>query len=67
MKIPTKLAYQYMAVFFNFSTTSNHLHPLQVETAIRGLWWMKMTMLNSGLKGLNNKQDVIIFKYCRCI
>ena len=31
MKISTKLAYQYMAIFFNFSTTSNHLHPLQVE------------------------------------
>ena len=26
-----KLAYQYMAIFFNFQTTSNHLHPLQVE------------------------------------
>ena len=30
-KISMKLAYQYMAIFFNFSTTSNHLHPLQVE------------------------------------
>ena len=26
-----KLIYQYMAIFFNFSPTSNHLHPLQVE------------------------------------
>ena len=26
-----KLFYQYMANFFNFSPTSNHLHPLQVE------------------------------------
>ena len=26
-----KLVYQYMAVFSNFSLTSNHLHPLQVE------------------------------------
>ena len=26
-----KLAYQYMAIFFTFPTTSNHLHPLQVE------------------------------------
>ena len=26
-----KLVYQYMAIFFNFSPTSNHLHPLQVE------------------------------------
>ena len=26
-----KLVYQYMAIFFNFKTTSNYLHPLQVE------------------------------------
>ena len=26
-----KLVYQYMAIFINFSPTSNHLHPLQVE------------------------------------
>ena len=26
-----KLVKQYIAFFFNFSTTSNHLHPLQVE------------------------------------
>ena len=26
-----KLVYQYMAIFFNFSPTSSHLHPLQVE------------------------------------
>ena len=31
MKISKKLVYQYMAIFFNFSPTSNHLHPLQVE------------------------------------
>ena len=31
MKISMELAYQYIAIFFNFSTTSNHLHPLQVE------------------------------------
>ena len=30
-KIPMKLVYQYMAIFFNFSPTSNNLHPLQVE------------------------------------
>ena len=30
-KIPMKLAYQYVVIFFNFSTKSNHLHPLQVE------------------------------------
>ena len=26
-----KLVYRYMAIFFIFSLTSNHLHPLQVE------------------------------------
>ena len=26
-----KLFYQYMVIFFNFSTTISHLHPLQVE------------------------------------
>ena len=26
-----KLVYQYMAIFFTFSPTSTHLHPLQVE------------------------------------
>ena len=26
-----ELVYQYMAIFCNFSPTSNHLHPLQVE------------------------------------
>ena len=26
-----KLIDQYMAIFYNFSPTSNHLHPLQVE------------------------------------
>ena len=34
-KISTKLAYQYIAIFFIFSTTLNHLYPLQV--ANRGL------------------------------
>ena len=31
MKISMKPVYQYMAIFFNFSPTSSHLHPLQVE------------------------------------
>ena len=30
-KIPMKLVYQYMTIFLNFYTTSNHFHPLQVE------------------------------------
>ena len=31
MNIPMKVDYQYMAIFFNFPPTSNHLHSLQVE------------------------------------
>ena len=31
MKVSMKLVYQYLAIFFIFSPTSNHLHPLQVE------------------------------------
>ena len=30
-KISMQLVYRYMAIFFNFSPTSNRLHPLQVE------------------------------------
>ena len=30
-KISMKLVYQYIASFCNFSPTSRHLHPLQVE------------------------------------
>ena len=31
MEIFMKLGHQYMSIFFTFSPTSNHLHPLQVE------------------------------------
>ena len=31
MNISTEQVYQYNAIFFNFSTTSNNLYPLQVE------------------------------------
>ena len=31
MEISMKLFYQYMAILINFSPTSSHLHPLQVE------------------------------------
>ena len=30
-KISMKLVYQYVVIFFNFQTTSGHLHPPQVE------------------------------------
>ena len=40
--------------FYNFYTTSNHLYPLQVENCDSSsrLVVDKMTMVNSGLKGL---------------
>ena len=41
--------YQYMRIFLNLSPTSSHRHPLQ----IRNCDMMKMTMVNSGLRGLN--------------
>ena len=31
MEISTKLVHQYIAILFNFSPTSSHLHSLQVE------------------------------------
>ena len=31
MNISMQLVYQYMAIFFNYVPTSNHLHPLQVQ------------------------------------
>ena len=38
MKISMKLVYQYMAIFFNLSLTSNHLHPLQVKNWDSNSW-----------------------------
>ena len=33
-----KLFYQFMAIFVNFSPTSSHLHPLQVENCDSNSW-----------------------------
>ena len=54
MKISLKLVYQYMAIFFNFSPTPSHLHPLQVENCGSNLRLVvdEMTMVDSGTKGL---------------
>ena len=35
IKIPMKLVYQCMAIFFNFSLTSNHLYRLQADSNSR--------------------------------
>ena len=49
-----KLFYQYMAIFFNFSPTSNHIHPLQVENcdSNSGLVVDEDDNVKSGLNGL---------------
>ena len=54
MKMSIKLIYQYMAMFLNFSHTSNHSHPLQVENCDSNsrLVVDEITMTNPGLKGL---------------
>ena len=56
MKISIKLVYQHMAIFLNFTPTPCHLHPLQVENCDSNsrLVVDEMTMVNSGLKGLNH-------------
>ena len=56
MKISMKLVYQYMIIFFNFSPTSNHLHPLQVENCDSDsrLVVDEDDNVNSGLKGLKH-------------
>ena len=54
MNISMKLVYQYMAVFFNLSPTSNHLHPLQVENCDSNsrLVVDEDDNVKSGMKGL---------------
>ena len=38
VNISMKLITQYMAIFLNFSPSSNHLHPLQVENCDSNSW-----------------------------
>ena len=54
MNISMKLVYQYMTIFFTFSPTSNHLHPLQVENCDSNsrLVVDEDDNVKSGLKGL---------------
>ena len=51
-----KLVYQYMAIFFTFSPTSNHLHPLKVENCDSNsrLVVDEDDNVKSGLKGLTH-------------
>ena len=47
-----KLVYKDMAIFFTFSPTSNHLHPLQVENCDSNSRLVVDEDVKSGLKGL---------------
>ena len=60
MKISMKLVHQYMIFFFNFSPTSNHLHPLQVENCDSNsrLVVDEDDNVKSGLKGLRESELV---------
>ena len=58
MNISMKLVYQYViAIFFTFSPTLNHFHPLQVENCGSNsrLVVDEDDNVTSGLKGLNTK------------
>ena len=60
----------YVTIFFIFVTPFNSVqdevifihYKSRIATAIRGLWWMKKTMVNSGLKGLTLKTDLIFLQ-----
>ena len=56
-----KLVYQYMAIFFTFSPTSNHLHSLQVENCDSNLRLVldEDDNVKSDLKGLIDAHQVI--------
>ena len=53
-KISMKLVYQYIAIFFTLSPTSNHLHPLQVGNCDSNsrLVVDEDDIVKSGLKGV---------------
>ena len=59
--ISMKLVYQYMAIFFTFSTTSHHMHSLQVGNCDSNSRFVvdEYDNVKSGLKDLSRK-------YCFC-
>ena len=69
-----KLVCKYMAIFFTFSSTSNHLHLLQVENCDSNSRFVVDgdDNVKSGLKGLSNKlqstlrsfRSLINIQYC---
>ena len=54
MNIAMKLVYRYITIFFTFSPTSNHVHPLQVKNCDSNSQLVvdEDDNVNSGLKGL---------------
>ena len=56
-----------MAIFFNFSPSSNHLHPLQVENCDSNsrLVVDEDDNVKSDLKGLNSHRLEVVSRY-RC-
>ena len=54
MEISMKQVYKFMSIFFNFTPTSNHLHPLQDENcdSHSRLVVTEDDNVKSGLKGL---------------
>ena len=59
MNISMKLVYQYMAIFFTFSPTSNHLHPLQAANCCSSsrLVVDENDNVKSALKGLRTNTN----------
>ena len=59
MNISMKMVYRYVTIFFTFSPTSNHIHPLQVENCDSNsrLVVDEDGNVKSGLKGLNMSSD----------
>ena len=51
-----KLFYEQIVIFYNFKPHQiSFIHyKSRIATAIRGLLWVKMAIVNSGLKGLND-------------
>ena len=63
MKIYMKLFYQYMAIFLNFSPTSNHLQPLQVKNCGSNSRLVVVEDDNGKLRPERVKQNAGINKY----
>ena len=60
-----KLVYQYMVIFFNFSPSLNHFHPLQVENCDSNsrLVVDEDDNVKSGLKGLMCSPAINMIKH----